>query len=202
MNQAADIDTIRQTAPLDIGRLAAALDAMADADRVALVRTWDGKFQRQLWDACQGRSTTLTDFVPADVAPGVEVIHAGRNSLPVFKTFEKRFCVAVGRPDALYGYNEGATRGLIGPGYYVAREFPERGEVGVDYLQVPPEDAKLPAGWPSIRPNESGLQRFVYANMIDYLRKVSSHVTIGRAYKGGTEELPHTFLLVRSGAHA
>ncbi|MEZ4269453.1 MAG: hypothetical protein R3F39_24090 [Myxococcota bacterium] len=202
MNHTADIATIRSTTPLDIKRLAAALDAMADADRVALVRTWDGKFQRQLWDACAKRGTTMADFVPPGTPPGVQVIHAGRNSLPVFKTFEKRFCAAAGRSDALYGYNEGATRALIGPGYYVAHEYPERGEVGIDYMQVPPEDSKVPAGWPSIKPNESGLQRFVYANMVDYMRKVSSHVTIGRAYKGGTVELPHTFLLVRTGANS
>jgi hypothetical protein len=84
----------------------------------------------------------------------------------------------------------------------VAHMYPSRGEVGVDYMQVPPANAKFPAGWPSVKPNESGLQRFVYANMVDYMRKVSSHVTIGRAYKGGTKELPHTFLLVRTGAHA
>ncbi len=199
MNHTADIAAIRTATTLDIDRLAAALDAMAEVDRVALVRTWDGKFQRRLWDACARGKTTLADFVPPGTPPGVAIIHAGRNSLPVFKTFEKHFCVAADRPDALYGYNEGATRALIGPGYYVAREFPERGEVGVDYMQVPPEDSKLPAGWPSIKSNESGLQRFVYANMIDYMRKVSAHVTIGRAYKGGTVELPHTFLLVRTG---
>ena len=37
----------------------------------------------------------------------------------------------------------------------------------------------------------------VFAKMIDYLRKVSKHVTIGRAYKHG-EETPNYFLLSRA----
>ncbi|MDA1267243.1 MAG: hypothetical protein O2816_19350 [Planctomycetota bacterium] len=137
--------------------------------------------------------------MPPGTPPATQVIHAGRNSLPVFTTFEKRFTRVEGRDDVLYGYNEGATRPLIGPGYFVAHFFADRGEIGVDYLQVPPTGALLPAGWPKIKPNTSGLQMLVYAGMVDYMRKVSSHVTIGRAYKKGTKELPHTFLLCRTG---
>ena len=42
-----------------------------------------------------------------------------------------------------------------------------------------------------------GIQQFVFAKMIDYLRKVSNHVTIGRAYKHGTQT-PNYFLLSRA----
>ncbi len=196
---ASDVATLLAADPLDLAALAAALDGLDDQTRVPLVRSWDKKVQRKLWDACAGQATTLDDFVPPGTEPGVEVIHAGRNSLPLFTTFEKRFTRPADRDDALYGYNEGVTKSFIGPGYYVAHVFDERGEVGVDYLQVPPKDAPMPAGWPKVKPNESGLQTLVYAGMVDYMRKVSSHVTIGRAYKKGTEELPHTFLLCRTG---
>jgi hypothetical protein len=183
--------------PLDADRLGALLDRLAPDERVAVVRAWNGGLQRSLWAACRGRGTRLEDFVPADAAPGSEVIHAGRNSLPLFRLFEKRFTAVEGRNDILYGYNEGAARPLVGPGYYVAHYDSDRGEVGIDYFQIPPADARLPRGWPRIKPNESGIQRFVYAGMVDFMRKVSSHVTIGRAYRGGREALPHTFLLVR-----
>lgn len=183
---------------LDVDRLGALLDQLAPHERVAVVRAWNGRLQRSLWAACHGRGTRLEDFVPAGAAPGSEVIHAGRNSLPWFRLFEKRFTAVAGRDDVLYGYNEGAARPLVGPGYYVAHYDSGRGEVGIDYLQIPPRDARLPRGWPRIKLNESGIQRFVYAGMVDFMRKISSHVTIGRAYRGGREELRHTFLLVRT----
>ena len=47
-------------------------------------------------------------------------------------------------------------------------------------------------------PNEKGLQMLVYAKMIDYPRKVSDHVTIGRAVKNG-KETGNYFLLCRTG---
>lgn len=194
-----EIRTLLAAEPLDVDALARALDALDDATRVPLVRSWGKDVQRRLWDACAGRATSLEDFVPAGVPAQTEVIHAGRNSLPVFTRFEKRFARPPGRDDVLFGYNEGPTRSFVGPGYYVAHVHPERHEVGVDYLQTPPVGSPLPATWPDVRENESGLQRFVYAGMVDFMRKVSRHVTIGRAYKRGVEELPHTFLLVRTG---
>ncbi|MGM0576746.1 MAG: hypothetical protein ACQEXJ_13535 [Myxococcota bacterium] len=191
-------DEILATDPLDADRLAEVLDGMPEDDRVSAARSIKGKDQRRLWDACAGRATSLEDFVPAGVPPATEVIHAGKNSLPVFTTFEKRFARPEDRDDALYGYNEGATRAIVGPGFFVAHYFAERREVGVDYLQVPPAVAKLPAGWPDVKPNEKGVQKFVYAGTVDFMRKVSKHVTIGRAYKNGEEELPHTFVLCRT----
>ena len=47
--------------------------------------------------------------------------------------------------------------------------------------------------------NDQGLSRLVYANMVDYLRRVSKHVLIGRAYKDG-KEMPNWFLLCREPA--
>ena len=183
---------------LDLDAVGAALDAMDDAARPVAVRRLGKAAQRKLWDAAEGRGTSLSDIVPPSVPPATEVIHAGRNSLPAFRIFEKRFCRVAGDDSVLYGYNEGSTRPVVGPGYFVAHYFEERGEVGVDYFQVPPGDAALPDGWPTVKPNEAGLQRFVYAKMVDYLRKVSSHVTIGRAWRNG-KMTSNFFLLCRTG---
>jgi len=183
--------------PLDLTAVAAHLDGLEPTARVAAVRTLGGKEQKRLWDAAEGQGATLGDLVPEGTDATVEVINFGKNSLPLFTQFEKRMCRVPGDDNKLYGYNEGQTRPIIGPGYFVARNFPERGEVGIDYLQVPPDDAPLPEGWPAIKPNERGIQRFVYAGMIDYMRRISTKVTIGRAFKGGEKDLGHTFLLCR-----
>jgi len=183
---------------IDIAELASYLDGLPMFERVEAVRSINGAQQAKIWAACEGRGTALADIVPEGIAPSVEVIHAGKNSLPMFSHFEKRFCRVAGYDDRLYGYNEGSTRQLIGPGYFVALEDPSRGEVGINYYEVPPHSADLPANWPTIKRNEQGLQRFVYSKMIDYLRKVSETVTIGRAYRQGKEENNY-FLLCRTG---
>ena len=183
--------------PLDIEALGVELDSMSHGDRVAAVRSISGKQQAKLWESAVGRITLLTDIVPAEVPPATEIIHEGKNSLPVFSSFQKRFCRPMDDDTVLYGYNEGLTRPLIGPGYFVAEYFDERGEVGVNYYKVPPHNARVAAGWPEVFPNEVGIQQFVFAKMIDYLRKVSKHVTIGRAYKHGTQT-PNYFLLSRA----
>ena len=186
-----------RASPLDIEGLGVELDAMNHGDRVAAVRGITGRQQAQIWSSAMGRITQLTDIVPAEVPPATEIIHEGKNSLPLFSSFQTRFCRPVDDDTVLYGYNEGLTRPLIGPGYFVAEYFDERGEVGVNYYKVPPHNAHVASGWPEVFPNEIGIQQFVFAKMIDYLRKVSRHVTIGRAYKHG-EETPNYFLLSRA----
>lgn len=192
-----ELKKLLSAAPLDLPALAAHLDGLESTARVAAVRTITGAQQQTIWTATEGQGATLADLVPEDVGAAVELINYGKNSLPVFTHFEKRMCRVTGEPDALYGYNEGQTRPFVGPGYFVAHDFPERGEVGIDYRMVPPEGADLPEGWPKVKPNEKGVQRFVYAGMVDYMRRVSQTVTIGRAYKGGDKDLGHTFLLCR-----
>lgn len=192
-----DVQTLLAADPIDVDALASALDALPAADRVPAVRAIGGKAQARLWDALEGRGTTLEDFLPPGTAPGAVVIHYGKNSLPAFKQFEKRFTPVDGDPTIAWGYNEASIGKLIGPGFFVARYFEQRGEVGIDYFQWPPEGAALPAGWPALKPNTSGLQRWIYHGMIDYMRKVSSHVTLGRAYKGGDQATPNYFLLCR-----
>lgn len=181
---------------IDVNALAGELDALEPLQRVQAVRAMSGKMQRRLWAAVEGRVVTVADIVPEEVPPSVEIIHAGKNSLPLFTQFEKRFCRTEDDANVLYGYNDGPTKNWIGPGYFVARMDEDRGELGVNYLKVPPRSAKLPGHWPAIKPNEQGLQRFVYAKMIDYLRMVSKHVVIGRAVREG-KETQNYFVLCR-----
>lgn len=152
--------------------------------------------QRCLFDAADGWAPlSLEDLVPADTPSLTEVPHHGRNTLPAFRRFAKVFT----RPDPfegeLWGYNRTVPllETVVGPGYYVAYPHHRPGEVLVDYLRVPPRG--LP-GWPPVVPNSARLSRFVYYGTQDVLRKVSRHVTIGRAQKGG-RWLPAWFVLVR-----
>ena len=181
----------------DIDAVAELLNSMEETSRVHAIRGLGKKAQIRLWEAAEGRTSSLDDIVPPGERPAVEVIHAGKNSLPLFTQFEKRFCRVDGDNSTLYGYNEGPTRKVVGPGYFITTFDSARGEVGINYYNVPPADARLPSGWPPIRPNERGLSRFVYAQMIDYLRRVSDHVTIGRAVRKG-KVTNNYFLLCRT----
>lgn len=175
-------------ADAQIDAIATYLDGLDDNARVEEATSIGGKAQARLWDLADGRSVSREDIVPTDRAALETVRHHGRNSLPVFTRFEKRFC----RPpedaqhagDHLWGFNFGPTMGLVGPGYFVARATPgdDRGEFVVDYYQVPPEKPAI-EDWPALKSNEQGLQVLVYSKMHDFLRKVSDHVTIGRAFK-------------------
>ena len=164
--------------------------------RVRWMRETSPADQARLWDLALHGETVLEDLVPNGVPDGREVVHIGYNSLPAFRDFEKRFCRPHSGANHLFGYNEGLTRPLIGPGFFVVDHFPERREVGVNYYKVPERGSKLDPKWPTVKANEEGLQRFVYANMIDYLRKLSDHVTIGRAFKHH-RATPNYFLLCR-----
>jgi len=182
---------------IDIELLGRELNAMTHVERVRAVHTMSGGQQARLWEAAVGRVSRLTDIVPEYIPRDTEVVHEGKNSLPLFTRFQKRFIRPTEDESVLYGYNEGLTRPVVGPGYFVAEYFEPRGEVGVNYYKVPPQGSRLARGWPQIRRNEEGLQQLVYSKMIDYLRKVSDHVTIGRAYKHG-QKTPNYFLLART----
>ena len=154
--------------------------------------------QRRLYAAVDGfRPLALEDVVPPSVPDFEPVRHLGRNTLPAFTHFEKRFCRPRGadarKPEALYGYNFQSLSPLTGPGYFLAVTAPGRPEVWVDYRRVPPDH---PEGWPEIRSNERGLSRFVYGFMVDTLRGVSDHVTIGSAARNG-KDLGSWFVLCR-----
>jgi hypothetical protein len=164
------------------------LDAMPHEARLDEVMSCNRKQQVAMYaKAAAAAPITFEHFVPSNLPALTEVIHHGRNTLPAFKLFQKRFCRPDDSTDRLFGYNEGATRALIGPGFFVAirtndnPEWYERGPVVVDYFQVP--DATVVEGWPEVIPNSKGLQMFVYNKTRDFMRKVSEHVSIGAAYK-------------------
>ncbi len=182
--------------PERIDALAEYLDSLDDTRRVRFVRSIGARTQARLWEAVRNRPATLADLVPPSLPPAVEVIHKGKNTMPILSAFEKRFCRAERRDDLLYGYNEGPTRNIIGPGYFVVPAAEARSEVGVDYREVPPPGARLPLAWPPVKANEVGLQRLVFAGMVDHLRRISRHVTIGRATRSG-KETNNYFLLCR-----
>lgn len=175
------------------------LDALGDDLRPGVVRRMGPKEQKRLYERAAGfRSVQLIDLVPPDQADLQEVRHFGRNTLPAFRIFEKRFCRLPGEdassPEALAGYNHQTMSLVTGPGYFMARNDPATAEVLVDYGRLP---TQKPGAWPDVRPNERGLSRFVYGFMVDRLRRVSEHVTIGSAARKG-RDMGSYFVLSRS----
>ncbi len=187
--------------PIVMARVAAFLDGLSHAERVDAIRGTARKDQRKLYEAARGFApVVLEELVPAGVGEGKEVRHFGKNTLPAFTHFEKRFCRPAGQdaahPEQLWGFNFQTMQPVTGPGYFIARPAPDEPaapEVWVDYYQVPPE---APAGWPPVKSNDRGLARLVYGSMIDTLRRVSEHVTIGSAAKNG-KDMGSWFLLTR-----
>jgi len=196
-----DERTIEQLATAtspDLEALQAALDRTDHQSRLAAIRSLGADDQRHLYATAEDRPAKIEQFVPADTEPMREVIHDGQNTLPVFRSFQKRFCRpsdANPDPDAecLWGYNEQTLGIFTGPGYFTAYESRETGETWIDYRELP-EDR--PPNWPDIVSNDSRLGRFVYAGMIDRMRSLSRHVTIGRAFDGDAPT-DNWFILVR-----
>jgi hypothetical protein len=183
---------------IDIARVAPILDAMSEKDRLAFVRALTKSDMLRLWNACEGREVTAEDFVPRSLPLGTEVIHEGKNSLPLFSQFQKRFTLAEGRPGVVYGYNHTDLNWTTaGPGYFIGHIRPGETAFGIDYYEVPPTAAHLPPYWPRVRRNEIGLQRFIYSKMVDYMRKVSGTVTVGRAWMRG-RRTSNFFVLART----
>jgi hypothetical protein len=187
--------TATRVEPREIARF---LDGLAHVERVEAVRSLGRSEQRGLYAAVDGfLPLRLADLVPPSTADLAPVRHHGRNTLPVFTLFEKRFCRPRGqdreKPGELWGYNQQSTAWVTGPGYFVAVEDPARPEVLIDYTRLPTGRAE---GWPELRRNERGLARFVYGFMIDRLRRVSEHVTIGSAARRG-RDLGSWFALCR-----
>jgi hypothetical protein len=184
--------------PIQPAEIARFLDALASSERIEAVRSLGRSEQRRLYAAVEGRlPLELADLVPPTCADLDTVRHFGRNTLPVFTLFEKRFCRPRGadarKPGELWGFNYQTMSMVTGPGYFVARQDPSRPEVLIDYTAVPPSH---PDGWPEIRRNEQGLSQFVYGYMVDTLRRVSEHVTIGSAARKG-RDLGSWFVLTR-----
>jgi hypothetical protein len=180
---------------IDLHRLTEVLDGLGHEGRVHAIRGWSKKRQAELFEAAKGHMPLDLEFlVPASIGPMVEVIHEGKNTLPAFTHFQKRFTRLEGEDFAVGGYNHQTMSGVTGPGYFVVSngEGEHEGELAIDYTKVP---KNKPASWPEIAPNSGGLGSLVYGGMIDYLRGISAHVSIGRAYKG--KAMDAWFALVR-----
>jgi hypothetical protein len=180
----------------DVVGLGRRLDELDDAARQQFIHGLGARAQAQLYEAAKGaRKLRLDSLVPAQLAPLTQVVHEGKNSLPVFSSFAKVMCRAKDDAQVLWGYNRTGPllSRAVGPGYFVAHEGPGD-EVLIDYTRVPP---LKPEGWPEILSNKARLSRFVYAGMIDALRAVSEHVSVGRAIRNGKVQ-DNWFVLCRT----
>ena len=180
---------------IDLKRLAEVLDGLGHEGRVHTIHGWTKKRQAALFEAAKGYRPLDLDFlVPASIGPLVEVIHDGKNTLPAFTHFQKRFAKLDNDDFTIGGYNHQTLSPLTGPGYFVVTrgEGDHEGELAIDYTKVPKHK---PASWPGVANNEGGIGSLVYGGMVDYLRGISAHVSIGRAYKG--KAMDAWFALVR-----
>lgn len=169
----------------DIEALANLLDGIGHDERVQLTQTMGKQDQKAMWELAKAyRPISLENLVASSLAPMEQVRHIGKNTLPVFSYFEKRFCrlEAQGEQAQLIGYNWGVTRPLVGPGYFVAYYNERTKEVDIDYRKAPTEK---PSDWPEIEDNNGGIAKLVFGNMVDSLRRVSEHVSIGSAARNG-----------------
>lgn len=163
-------------------------DAGHDA-RVAALAALTRAEQRALYEtAAHAEPLTLDDFVPPAVSPLAPVPHHGVNTLPLPEIGRRFVKTMVRQADgSVMGWNQSPFAWLIGPGYFTLRategDEQRHGAIVVDYYRTP--TGPVPEAWPWIRPNWLGLQAFVYGWCHDYLRRVSSDVTIGAAYKWG-----------------
>lgn len=198
-----DFATLLNAPDASIASISEYLDGLDHGGRMKAMGRTSKADQRKLWHLAEASPPlSFEDFVPASVPDATEVIHHGRNTLPAFRSFQKRFARPADHSARLFGYNEGATRALIGPGYFVMRAtegnaaWEARGSLVVDYFMVPELNATLPPGWPPLRFNHQGPQRLVYYHTRDFMRRVSAHVTVGMAFKEEAS-LNNWFTLVR-----
>jgi hypothetical protein len=180
--------------PIDRVAIASFLDGLKSAERREAIAALAGpRLQQRLYAAvADAPRVTLADFVPPDATPLREVIFHGKNSLPAFTLFQKRFCRPPRGGDELWGYNHQSLAWLTGPGYFVVHEEGARG-AAIDYREVPPDH---PPTWPEVKPNDRGFSRFVYNGMVDYMRRVAKDVFIGAAHRSD-KELGNYFVLSR-----
>jgi hypothetical protein len=179
--------------PSHADSLAPISQALDDATHDARVNWMHGLGGRELKAmytlARSGGTLPITHF---HGEAGEVRIHHGKNSLPMFTHFQKRVCLHEG---TLQGYNHQTMAWLTGPGHFTLYQD-GADEVIFDYIQQP---QTAPEVFPALVPNEKGGGRFVYAGMIDRVRRVSEHCVIGAAFKGG-KDMGARFMLTREPA--
>jgi hypothetical protein len=165
------------------------LDALDEAERIEQVRACGAKLQAKLWEAAEGQAVTAQDFVEE---PDKTIIYAGRNTLPAFNFFQKRFWRPADGGD-IVGYNHQSMSKITGPGYFVTEDG-DNGELVFNYVKT----AELqPPDWPGLKPNTGLIPAAVYGNMLDYNRRVSKDTVIGCATKKG-KTIGQYYLLTRA----
>jgi hypothetical protein len=198
MDRIQQVNELLRAPQADCSAVAEVFEGATPRERIGITEALGGKEQEKLWHAAEGGAVSIGEMVPRELGPLRPVIFHGKNSLPAFTRFQKRFCrpaAGVDR-DELWGYNHQPTRWLgplTGPGYFVAYDSNGLGGVAVDYTRIP---TGKPVEWPEIHDNTYRLSRFIYNGTIDYLRRVSPHLLIGRATRAG-KEMPNWFLLCR-----
>ena len=199
MSRLTDIQELLRAPRVDRGALGKLFEEAGPGERIEILESIDGRAQAALWKAAAGGPVTIEEMVPRELGPLVPVVFHGKNSLPAFTRFQKCFCRPSqdGPTDQLWGYNYQPTRWLApltGPGYFVAYDSSSPiGSVAVDYRRIPTE---RPSSWPELHDNRYRLSRFIFNGMIDYMRRISEHLLIGRATRG-EKELANYFLLSR-----
>jgi hypothetical protein len=169
---------------IDLPRLAAVLDGLGHEGRYHAVRTWTKDQKKAIFEAAKGFRPIDIDFIVPTSTPLEPVIHDGHNTLPLFTHFQKRFARIDGTSYPAAGYNHQSMMRFNGPGYFVVTkgEGDREGELVVDYGKIP---STKPASWPPLSGNDHGLAAIVNGGMVDYLRGISTHVSIGVAFKNG-----------------
>ena len=177
--------------PIDVDALEKAFDDASHDERVAATRQFSGKLQKRLFEAVEGRAVTARQLMPVDTTL-TEVIHEGTNTLPAFRAFQKRFAKPTETQNReTVGYNHNWYAFAAAAGYFIG--YQEGDEFVIDYTQLPTEKD---AAWPKIGSNKFGLGIFIWTGMKDRLRRVSDHVTIGRAFRND-KPMNAYFVLVR-----
>lgn len=181
----------------EAGKVARFLDRLSPGERVSQCMALAGKDQSRLWELAGKKRLSFDEsfFVPAGAKKLVPYPFEGKNSLPVFTRFQKVFYRA--KEGHVAGYNYQTLMKITGPGYYILERAQDldAGPMVINYLKVP---ESKPSSWPKIQSNDAFPSRFIYGGMMDYLRKVSKDVVIGRAFKQG-KGMPNYFVLCRPG---
>lgn len=169
-----------------IAEIGAYLDELPAARRVEEVRSLRGRLVGVLYDLAKGTAAlALSDLVADSTPAGATVAFEGRNSLPAFSKFQKRFTRTA--DGIVFGHNAFAASAATGPGYFTVKLADEEhpGELLFDYTEPPPFE---PAGWPRYVTNDQLISRFVYSRMHDFVRRVARGVVVGSAYKLGVKQ--------------
>jgi len=176
------------------GEIAALLDGLAPQARVAQALSLRGSAVQRLYDSvADAEPVELSDLVPSGAPAAATFIFEGRNSLPTFSRFQKRFArTASGR---IVGHNHQLWSPVTGPGYFVAEPACATADVPnepyLDYTQPPGVE---PTGWPRYRANDWGPSLLVFAGLKDYLRRVARGVVVGKAFRRGRPAGQHFVL--------